>query len=107
MSDILIKNMKMPIGCDGWGTSCPLLQWGLGDVYCRITHRHFDSIEDCYKYAKERPADCPLMDVLDKKLSDDDVVTLTVVQQYLIETDDDIAKKLANDIDMILEKFLN
>lgn len=47
------------------------------------------------------------MDVLDKKLSNDDVVTLAVVQQYLIETDDDIAKKLANDIDMILEKFLN
>lgn len=63
MSGILIKNMEMPIGCDGWGTSCPLLQWGLGDVYCRITHRHFDSIEDCYKYAKERPSDCPLIEV--------------------------------------------
>ena len=60
---VIVKGMKMPIGCDGWGTSCPLLQWGLGDVYCRITHRRFDSIEDCYKYAKERPADCPLIEV--------------------------------------------
>ena len=63
MSDVLIKGMKMPIGCDGLGISCPLLQWGLGDVYCRITHRHFDSIEDSFKYAKERPSDCPLVEV--------------------------------------------
>lgn len=61
---VLIKGMEMPIGCDGCGTSCPLLQWGLGDVYCRITHRHFDSIEDRFKYAKERPADCPLKPIL-------------------------------------------
>ena len=39
-------------------------------------------------------------------LSDDDIVTLLTVQQFLRQTKDDVAKKLANDIDKILEEHI-
>ena len=60
---VLIKDMEMPIGCDGYGTECPLLQWGFGEVYCRLTGKRFGSTEDRIKYAKERPSDCPLVEI--------------------------------------------
>lgn len=43
-------------------------------------------------------------DMEELTLSDDDIVTLLKVRQYLIETNDKVAEKLSNDIDKILNE---
>ena len=39
-------------------------------------------------------------------LSDDNIVTLLTIQQFLKESNDKVAEKLANDIDRILEEHV-
>lgn len=43
-------------------------------------------------------------DMEKQNLSNDDIVTLLTVRQYLIETNDKVAEKLSNDIDKILNE---
>ena len=53
---ILIKGMKMPISCE----RCPMLDWDLDYIKCKITDRHF-KMKECWRTS--RVPDCPLVEV--------------------------------------------
>ena len=50
---VLIKRMKMPISCE----RCPMLDWDLDYIKCKVTDRHFKMTE-CWRAI--RVPDCPL-----------------------------------------------
>ena len=54
--NVLIKGMEMPISCE----RCPMLDWDLDYIKCKVTGRHF-KITECWRSI--RVPDCPLISV--------------------------------------------
>ena len=52
----ILINMEMPISCE----RCPMLDWDLDYIKCKVTDRHFKMTE-CWRSI--RVPDCPLVPV--------------------------------------------
>ena len=52
----ILINMEMPISCE----RCPMLDWDLDYIKCKVTDRHFKMTE-CWRSI--RVPDCPLVSV--------------------------------------------
>lgn len=53
---VLIKGVKMPVSCK----NCPMLDWDLDYIKCKVTDRHFKMTEP---WADNLVSDCPLVAV--------------------------------------------
>ena len=54
---ILIKGMEMPKSC----SDCPMLDWDLDYIKCKVTGRHFKVKEE--PFGARRVNDCPLIEL--------------------------------------------
>ena len=54
---ILIKGMEMPKSC----SDCPMLDWDLDYIKCKVTGRHFKVKEE--PFGARRMNDCPLIEL--------------------------------------------
>lgn len=55
--EIYIKDMEMPKSC----SDCPMLDWDLDYIKCKVTWRHFKVKEE--PFGARRVDDCPLISV--------------------------------------------
>lgn len=66
---IIIDHWEMPESCD----KCPLLDWDLGSIKCKITERHFDVDKEPFR--ERKVDDCPLVVASDSKVKIDKEVS--------------------------------
>ena len=94
---ILIKSMEMPISCE----CCPMLDWDLDYIKCKVTDRHFKMTE-CWRSI--RVPDCPLVSIPEHgRLIDADNIGLTNFEIILCQK----GNPFKNALEMLLEKIEN
>ena len=83
---VLVKGMEMPKSC----SACPMLDWDLDYIKCKVTGRHFKVKEE--PFGARRVDDCPLVPVPPHgRLIDADALRQTMYHEAF-ETDSPMQK---------------